>query len=442
MAPVLRRAGGGSRDEGQDLTPSGLLELEVGQPAHGGSCVARHDGRTVFVRHALPGERVRARVTEDKGRYLRADAVEVLRASPDRVPAPCPFAGPGRCGGCDWQHADLAAQRRMKGQVVAEQLQRLAGVTVAVDVEPATGDDDGLGWRTRVRFTVAGDGTVGLHRHRRDEVEQVDRCLIAHEGVTAVGVERRAWPGVKEVEVLAGASGDRAVIVTAAQRHRDVAVPTLDVPVSILRGDGRGGSVAVRGRPGVREEALGRTWRVTGSGFWQVHPAAAERLAAAVVELLDPQPAEQAIDLYCGVGLFAAALAARLPRGRVVAVEGDGTAAEDARHNLADLKRVDVVAGRVEKALDRLGLGRVDLVVLDPPRTGAGPGVIRRLVGLQPRRIAYVACDPAALARDLAAAMDLGYSLTALRAFDLFPMTHHVECVALLEPKPTRRERS
>lgn len=411
------------------------LELDVGAVAHGGFCVARHDGRAVFVRHALPGERVRAVVTEERGRYLRAEAIEVLVASPDRVPEPCEYARPGRCGGCDWQHATRAAQRRLKADVVGEQLKRLAGIDLAVTVEDV-GPPDGLGWRTRVSFAVRRDGVVGLRRHRSHDIEPVDRCLIAHPMIEDLGVERRRWPGTAAVEVIAGAAtGDRAVVVTPVSRRADVEAPPLDAKASLLRGDGRGGVTTVRGRPGVREQVLGRTWRVSGSGFWQVHPAAADTLSTAVCELLQPAAGEFALDLYAGVGLFAAALAPALgPGGRVVAVEGDPASAADAAHNLADLTTVVVETGAVASVLTRLGLRRCDLVVLDPPRSGAGAEVTRRLAGLKPRAIAYVACDPASLARDLRTFAETGYQVTALRAFDLFPMTAHVECVALLEP--------
>jgi tRNA/tmRNA/rRNA uracil-C5-methylase (TrmA/RlmC/RlmD family) len=405
-----------------------VLRLTVGGPAHGGSCVARaDDGRTVFVRHALPGEVVDAVVTDDRGRYLRADAVVVHEPSPDRVVPPCPYAGPGRCGGCDWQHADLAAQRRIKGAVVREQLQRLAGLDPGELVaEAVPGDAAGLGWRTRVQFAVAPDGRVGLRRHRSHGVEPVAACLIASEGVESVGVERHSWPHASAVEVVAGGSGDRAVVVEGA-----VPGGLLAPEVSVLRARRRGVE-AVRGRPGVREVALGRTWWVSGSGFWQVHPGAAETLSAAVVAALAPRAGDLALDLYGGVGLFAAALAPHVRE--VVSVEADAQACADARQNLRDLDRVRVVEGRTETALARLGLGRADVVVLDPPRAGAGAVVVAQVAALAPRAVAHVACDPAALARDLAAFAEAGYRLAGLRVLDLFPMTHHVECVATLAP--------
>ena len=387
------------------------MEVEVGPVAHGGHCVARYEGQVVFVRHALPGERVRALITEgaEGARFLRADAVEVLVASPDRVEPRCPQARPGGCGGCDFQHVTLAAQRRLKAAVVVEQLHRLAKVDVEVEVEAVPGDDDGLGWRTRTRLAVDAEGRAGLRRHRSHDVVALEACPIAHPLVNDSGVFDRTWPGVAELQV--------AVSVTSGER--------------VLLADG-----IPSGRGRLTERAAGRDWRVSGAGFWQVHPGAADVLVEAVRSALEPRAGEHLLDLYAGVGLFAGALAEDLgPKGRVDAVESDESALRDARRNLHDRATVRLSHGRVDGWLRTSGPLACDLVVLDPPRTGGGKVVVERLARLRPRAIAYVACDPAALARDVGTFMGLGYELTGLRAFDLFPMTHHVECVAVLRPR-------
>jgi tRNA/tmRNA/rRNA uracil-C5-methylase (TrmA/RlmC/RlmD family) len=412
------------------------LEVEVGAVAHGGFCVARHEGRAVFVRHALPGERVVAQVTEgaQDDRFLRADAVEILQPSPDRVEAPCPYAGPGKCGGCDWQHATPEAQRRLKAAVIAEQLRRLAKIDRAVEVEEVPGTPDGLGWRSRVQFAVDDEGRAGLRKHRSHEIVPVDHCLIATPEVEQVGVEAHSWPDMAGVEVVAATgSSDRAVIVTPRQGQR-VPFVELDVPVSVLRSTDTGTVQRIHGRAHVREVAAGRTWKVSGSGFWQVHPAAADLLTKAVLDAVQPQPGETAMDLYCGVGLFAGALAEAVGAdGEVVAVESDAGALADAAANLAGLEQVVLVGERVDRALEQAPEGfESEVVVLDPPRSGAGRANVERISALNPRAIAYVACDPAALARDLAYFADHGYRLADLRAFDIFPMTQHVECVAAL----------
>ncbi|GLX03508.1 MULTISPECIES: class I SAM-dependent RNA methyltransferase [unclassified Microbispora] len=406
------------------------LELTVDAVANGGWCVARHEGRVVFVRHALPGERVVAEVTEETARFLRADAVEILEPSPDRVTPPCPFAGPGRCGGCDWQHASLEAQRRLKADVVAEQFRRLAGLDLKVVVEEVPGAEDGLGWRTRVRFAVERDGTAGLRRHRSHEIEHVTECLIAHPAVEEVGAERLAWPGAASVEVVAASGGDRAVIVEPVPRRR-ADIP--DVDAAVLLDEGRRGTRALRGRASLTERVGERDFRVTASGFWQVHPGAAATLLGAVLDFGRPEPGEWALDLYCGAGLFAAGLAEAVgPEGAVLGIESEPQAAQDARFNLRDLPQAQVERGRVEEALDRLRIERADLVVADPPRAGLGRPVVERVAGLEASRVVYVSCDPATLARDVAWFAGHGYRLEDLRAFDQYPMTHHVECVALL----------
>ncbi|MGW7451971.1 class I SAM-dependent RNA methyltransferase [Streptomyces sp. NPDC054787] len=423
-------------------------EVEVGPVAHGGHCIARtEDGRVLFVRHTLPGEKVVAKVTEGDAdsRYLRADAITVLEASKDRVPAPCPYAGPGKCGGCDWQHAKPGAQRRLKGEVVAEQLKRLAGLTPEEagwdgTVMPAEGDKLPAGevpqWRTRVQFAIDEDGIAGLRKHRSHEIEPIDHCMIAAPGVSELGIEKQDWPQMATVEAIAASgSGDRQVVLTPRPGGR-LPLVELDKPVSVLRVEEKDGGVhRVHGRPFVRERADGRTYRVGMGGFWQVHPQAADTLIKAVMQGLMPRKGEMALDLYCGVGIFAGALAERLgDAGAVLGIESTKRAVEDARHNLEDFPRVRIEQGKVEQILPKTGITECDLVVLDPPRAGAGKQTVRHIAGLSARRIAYVACDPAALARDLGYFKENGYKVRTLRVFDLFPMTHHVECVAILEP--------
>ncbi|KIR66855.1 SAM-dependent methyltransferase [Micromonospora haikouensis] len=396
------------------------VELTVDAVAPGGHCVARVDGQVVFVRHALPGERVVAEVTEVHRGFVRADAVTVLDAAPQRVAPPCPYAKPGLCGGCDLQHVAPAAQLDWKAAVVREQLRRLAGLADAeidrLGVRVAALPGGPLGWRSRVRYAVDAAGRAGLLKHRSHEVVPVDRCLIAHPAIQALPVLGRPWPAAEAVEAVASTGGD--VTVTALPPDGSVAVPSIDGPQT------------------VREVAAGREWTLPASGFWQVHPAAADTLVGAVLDLLDPQPGESAWDLYGGAGLFAAAVAARVgPAARVTVVESAGEGVAAARDNLRDLPGVEVVAARVETALARRRItGPVDLVVLDPPRSGAGARVVRDVVAAGPRAVAYVACDPAAFARDVRTFAEAGWELAALRGFDLFPMTQHVELVGLLRP--------
>jgi tRNA/tmRNA/rRNA uracil-C5-methylase (TrmA/RlmC/RlmD family) len=235
--------------------------------------------------------------------------------------------------------------------------------------------------------------------------------------------------------IAATGSQDRMVILEPRPGAR-LPLVELDKPVSVMRVEEHDGGIhRVHGRAFVRERADGRTYRVGSGGFWQVHPMAADTLVKAVMQGLMPRKGEMALDLYCGVGLFAGALADRLgDKGAVLGIESGKRAVEDARHNLTAFERVRIEQGKVESVLPRTGITEVDLIVLDPPRAGAGKKTVEQLSSLGARRIAYVACDPAALARDLGYFRDGGYKVRTLRAFDLFPMTHHVECVAILEP--------
>jgi tRNA/tmRNA/rRNA uracil-C5-methylase (TrmA/RlmC/RlmD family) len=435
-----------------------VVRVTATDVAHGGWCVARpEDGPVVFVRHALPGETVMARITEVTSKLARAEAVDVLTPSPDRIEPPCPYAHPGGCGGCDWQHATLPAQRELKATVIRQQLRRLAGLDREVTVEALPGDEGpgdegpadgkpgaGLGWRTRVQYAVRPDGAAGLRAHRSHEVVGIGECLIAHPGLNDLGLTGRRWPAAASVEALvAPGSGERAVIVTAKGSVPPDAAPGADAVLRRTGSSGRG-LTPVRGRPYLSQLAAGRDWRVSAGAFWQVHPEAAGVLTEAVLAALEPEPGDAALDLYCGAGLFAGALAARVAAtGSVTGVEADHAAVRDARHNLRPWPWARVHRGDVAAVLRRGqsappggggALPRARLVVADPPRAGLAREVIDYLgAGAgRPARFAYVSCDPATLARDIGLLTARGWILAGLRAFDAFPMTHHVECVATL----------
>ena len=305
---------GGTGGTGEEA----LLELEVGNIAAGGGCVGRApDGRVVFVRHALPGERVTALVTATTTSYLRADAVEVLRPSPDRVAPRCPHAGPGRCGGCDYQHVELSAQRRLKAFRVTEQLARVAGVERAVEVEPVAGDEDGLGWRNRVGLAVDDRGAVGFRRHRSHELEHVDACPIASPAVAATGALTARWPGVTHLEVVTGTQPGEAFVTVTPRGREAPRLPEVDAGVVVRR--------TLRRPPGAVHAVVGgRTYRISAGVFWQVHLGAAEALLEAVLGLVGDCGGASVVDLYAGAGLFSVPLAAAVgPSGSVLAVERD-----------------------------------------------------------------------------------------------------------------------
>ncbi len=398
------------------------VELDPSNMAHGGIAVARLDGRVVFVSDAIPGERVLARITDDRHRsYWRAETLRVLEPSPHRRPHVWAEAGvdrdpADRPGGADLGHIALDHQRALKAEVLRDVLSRHGGVDSSVTVEALPGREDGTGWRTRERLHVDADGRVGPLAARSHRVLPVTDLPLAVAAVREIAPLAERLPGLDQVVVLAPSAGGARLILGRQQ-------PTTIVEVV---GD--------------------REFRADDGGFWQVHQHAAAALSAAVHEAIDPDladPAAANLDLYGGVGLLAAALADRLgPRTRVTTVESDPRATEHAAGNLADLIGAAVATARVEEWVSGLGSAsaaeRARLaaatVVLDPPRAGAGRRVLDPLAAVRPAQIVYVACDPVALARDVGILAEHGYALASLRALDLFPHTHHVEAVASFRP--------
>jgi len=412
-----------------------LLELDVGDIAGGGGCVARApDGRVVFVRHAIPGERVMAQVTSTTTSFLRADATEILRASPDRVQPPCEYAGPGGCGGCDFQHVALPAQRKLKASRVVEQLHRVAGVERGVHVEGMPGDRTGLGWRTRVRLGVDQSGQPGYRRHRSHELQHVDHCPIARAEVIETGALAASWPGVDELEVIVAPDTHESLVAVDTSRGNKPLLPAVSA------------RVVVNGRPEQRSSAVHTvvcdvSFRVSAGVFWQVHVGAAKALVGAVRAALGAEPGDSVVDLYAGAGLFSVLLADDVgPRGSVLAVERDRRACADAEYNGRGRAHLRVKKASITPNLIASGIGRPDLLVLDPAREGAGKAVMGALAEhiSTLRRLVYVSCDPSSFSRDIRVLLDANWTLTSLRAFDIFPMTEHVELVAALEPPVTR----
>ena len=391
------------------VTQPDTLELTAGPAANGGSCVARHDGRVVFVRYALPGERVLARVTSERGSYWHADAVEILEPSDDRIAPLCPIAGADGAGCCDMAFAEPAAVRRIKGQVVVNQLARLGGFQWDGVAEPV-GAGGATGWRTRVRLDVGPDGRAGLHRYHSAELVTDIRCAQLPAGLLD-GLDGPRWR-----------SGDAVHVVLDDDHRRHV----------LAVGPERGDVTIVEGSRESVQRVGERIWRIPVTGFWQSHREAAQTYSDLVRQWADGSGARRAWDLYGGAGLFAAALAETMgERGRVLSVDTARSASAAARAALADLPTVKVVSGAVRGFLAGQARG-ADIAVLDPPRAGAGRAVIDLLAGAGVPRVIHIGCEAAAFARDIGLYRGHGYRVQDIRVFDAFPLTHHVECVALL----------
>ncbi|WBU36804.1 class I SAM-dependent RNA methyltransferase [Homoserinibacter sp. YIM 151385] len=394
------------------------VELEIGNMAHGGVAVARHEGRVIFVPDVIPGERVLARIVDDRKKsFWRAEALRVVEASPHRREHVWAEAAverePGRrAGGADYGHIEIGHQRELKAAVLRDALQRFGGLERDIEVEALAGPADGTGWRTRVRLQVSDNGTVGPYAARSHRVIHVRDLPLAVEALREVAPLDEAFPGEQTVDVLAPSQGGARLVIG-------------------------------RQSPSLVVETVGeREFRVDDTGFWQVHREAPAALTAAVQEAIDPErfdPKAANLDLYGGVGLLAAAVGDRFGPGvRITSVESSERATEHAAENLADWLGAQAITSKVEHHVrglreasptERARLAAAT-VVLDPPRSGAGREVLEGLAAVSPAQLVYVACDPVALGRDVGILRELGYEPGAVRALDLFPSTHHVEAVA------------
>ena len=386
-----------------------LVQVTIEKVAHGGHFIARHEGAVIFVRHAIPGENCTIQITSIGKSFNRADVVSVETPSEFRVVAPCSFAHRNGCGGCDFQHISVAHQRTLKSDVIAEQFARMAKIDLQIDVEEV---DASTYWRTRAIATTDRNGKLGFFKSRSHSIAPVTDCLICVEGMNFSEIASRDLKGDVRVEISSSNTGERSIALA----------PT--------RGEEK--ARLTEGPAVLHENVLGRTLEVSQESFWQSHKKAPEVLTQAVLDYAQLQVGEHVLDLYGGVGLFSAAIVDSVgPTGHVDLIEGSKVATADAARNFAAYSNITIATGDVAKLLPRISAA--DVVVLDPPRDGAGKEAVAHIARLAPRAIVYVACDPAALARDTAYLADHSYSLVKMRAFDLFPMTHHIECVALYE---------
>jgi tRNA/tmRNA/rRNA uracil-C5-methylase (TrmA/RlmC/RlmD family) len=392
------------------------LILTTGPPANGGSCVARHEGRVVFVRYALPGERVRVRVVGDHGSYWHADVVEVIEPSADRVDPLCPIAGVDGAGCCDLAFADPDAARRLKGAVVANQLARLGGYDWLDENEARAepvGAAGATGWRTRVRLDTAADGRAGFHRYHSPELVTDLRCGQLPAGMLD-GLGEGDWSPGAQLHVAVDDDGARHVVQSGPRVGRKTSTRVVE-----------GGYEAVQ-RVGER------VWRVPVTAFWQAHRDAARMYSELVAGWAQLSEGMTAWDLYGGAGVFAAVLGQAVgDTGRVLTVDTSRGASRSARAALGDLGCISVVTDSVRRALAAQP-ERADVAVLDPPRAGAGREVIDLLAAAGVPRVIHIGCEAASFARDIGLYLRHGYAVSELRVFDSFPLTHHVECVAVL----------
>lgn len=430
---------------GRPLRSGDAVDVAIEKGVYRGRGLGRIDGRVVLVARALPGERVRARVVSVHAGYAEAEVVEVLEASADRREAPCAHAG--ECGGCAYQPLAPAAQLRLKEAILRESLAR-AGAPFEGDVVAASSPE--RAWRIRATLHFAVDGEslrLGFRREGSRRVVPVASCLQLSDRMSAA-----AWAirdalasrgplhrALRELELFEAPDGSAlvATLDTGLPAAQASSLEPVGRAAGALTGFGvradDGRTRWLHGDPHVEATVLGQRLRAHASAFFQGNRFLLEPLAREVLSLV-PNDGAPALDLYAGVGLFALPLAAR-SRAAVTAVEGSAAAAEDARWNASRAGlagRVRVVEDDVARALAGMPARRGEAVILDPPRTGAGPAVVEAIAARGPSSVVYVSCDPPTLGRDLARLVALGYRADAVRLFDLFPDTFHLETVVRL----------
>lgn len=408
--------------------PREPVEVVVDGFTHGGEGVARIEGKAVFVGGTIPGERVLVRVTDDRRRWARAELLEVIEPSPHRVVPPCVYVP--ACGGCDLQHVAPEHQRELKTRVVREQLVRLGGLADP-PVEPCRAVGPDLRYRNHAQLHADEEGRLGFHRAGTHDVVPVADCLVLGEAPQRLREEVGDGTGAQEVSVRAHErTGTAAVVLTPGSGGLEI--PEGDFDLLLSQPDGS--ALTMRGDGTLAEEIDGTVHHFPASSFFQVNTAGAEAIVREVLDAAGDVSGALVWDLYAGVGLLSLPLARA--GAEVTAVEGHAASAaacaEDAaalglpvrvdEGDVREFVRASTVAGETYQA--------PDVVVLDPPRTGAGPEVCEGIASLLPGSIVYVACDPAALARDAGALAEHGYVLQRAQPLDLFPMTHHVEVVA------------
>ncbi len=419
-----------------------VIELTLDAIAHGGEAIGRNAGKAVFVPYAIPGERVRVEIVEAKERWARARLVQVLQASPDRVEPPCPYFGQDRCGGCQWQHIAYQRQAELKEEIVADQLRRLGRLArppvadILAIADPRAAEDQPVylayGYLNQLDLVVDREGRISLRRANGRDLIAVDYCLLANERLDQIQAALDvAWSELEGIKVRASDNTDDALVLFQSGAE-DQPELEIDLPAAVAVRTVHGVQALI-GDPFLYEEVNDRRYRVSATSYFPVNTAGAAALVDTVLAYAGVEPGAVVLDAYCGVGLFAMPLADA--GAHVIGLESSPAACEDFAANAEERENVELHEGAVEEILPVLVAAeqRADAVVLDPPRAGAGPGVLRDLAALGPRRIVYVASDPASLARDGVHLAAQGYRLVEAQPIDLFPQTCRVETVALWE---------
>ena len=388
------------------LTVGDIITLDIGTIANGGHFIARHNDQIIFVRHSITGEKANVKITAVNSKFAFGDAVEILKKSKDRVNAPCKYAHPEGCGGCDFQHIDIKTQLNFKKIVIQDQFKRIEKIDINPDLISAD-SNSGLNWRSRLNLGISENKKLGLRSHKSNKIIEIDECLIALKEINNLDVFNKHWENNDNIKI-------------SCSSENDITISHLGEKIS--------------GSDKLKEVVGDNKFNISPQSFWQSHKSAPGIILEQVLKFANIKKGERVCDLYGGVGLFTLPISKIIgENGEVHLIETNRTCIDDANEMFTDLKNIFIHHGTVEQKLG--SIKKIDTIILDPPRNGISKQVINQMIEKKPHTIVYVSCNPSTLARDTKILLNNKYELTNVVGLDLFPMTHHVECVTSFTKK-------
>ena len=405
------------------------VEIVLTALSYGGEAIGRYDGRAVFVPFALSGETVRVRIVDDRKNFARAELIEVVKASPDRISPRCQYFGV--CGGCHYQHLSYAKQLRLKQEILIDQLTRI-GKIQNPPVQAAVAAQYEWNYRNNVQFHLDQSGVLGfIAASNPEELIPVKECFLPEAAINSLWptLEFEADSPVERVSLRCGVNDDLLLVLES----EEVSPPEMETEagISVVHLTEAGGdSVVLAGDGHIVMQVMERLFKVSAASFFQVNTGMAGRMVAHLLENLPVSETSTLLDVYCGAGLFSAFFAPNV--ARLIGIEAAPSACQDFIINLDEFENVELYEGLAQEILPALKV-KVDLAIVDPPRAGLDKAVLDALLRLAPKTLAYVSCDPSTLARDAARLLAGGYQLKQVTPFDLFPQTYHIESISIFE---------
>ena len=389
-----------------NLNIGDIVKLEIGKIVHGGHFIARHNNKVIFVRHAISDEVANVKITFVNSKLAFGDAIEILKSSKHRVLPPCKYSKPGKCGGCDFQHISRKIHEDLKKNVLKDLFNRIAKIEINphfISIDPI----NGLNWRSRLDLAVSKNKKVGLYAHKSNKIIEIDECLIALKKINDSGVFSKEWNTESKISL-------------SVSSENQININTWNKNISDYKK--------------LTEIVEDNDYTISPNSFWQSHKNAPRLLLQQVIKYSDVKLGDRICDLYGGVGLFTSAMSKISGKeGELHLIERDNSCINDAKLMFQNKKNIIIHHGNVEQKLGKIK--KIDIIILDPPRNGASKQVINQIIEKQPRSIVYISCNPASLARDTKILVNSNYTLNKVIGLDLFPMTHHIECIASFKKK-------